>query len=145
MDEHKTHAKRGLKKGPGGLYSKPGALVLTALIIALGVVVGGSVLLRRGEQINKNGYQVVYMSSGQAYFGKLRNTSGDYLVIDTPYSAQDVKPDSETTAQSSTTLLKVSQQQYGPEDAMSLKSDQVLFWQNLRDDSKVAQAIKNEK
>lgn len=128
------------------LYGRPGVLMLTFAIIIIGGIAAYTFLLPRGERINSDGIQVVYMSSGQAYFGNLRNIDGPYLVLETPYTAQNVIPKSEESSsesqQSSTTLLKVSQQQYGPEDVMSLKSDQVLFWQNLRNDSKVVQAIK---
>ena len=117
----------------------PGAIVLTAVVIVIGALLAVNYLLPHGQRINGNGYQVVYMTSGQAYFGKLQNTEGDYLVLKSPYTAQDVKADEKTPAQ--TTLLKVSQQTYGPEDVMSLKSSQVLFWQNLRSDSKVTKAI----
>lgn len=131
------------RNSPTDFYRKPGALLITLLVILLGAIVAIAYLVPKGERVNNDGYQVVYMSTGQAYFGKLKNTTGNYLVLDTPYTAQDVKGEGENTAQTSTTLLKVSQQQYGPEETMSLKSDQVLFWQNLRDDSKVTQAIKN--
>lgn len=124
-------------------------VVVVLVLLALATV---SLLKPKTERIDTGKYQVVYMASGQAYFGKLRNTEGAYLVLDTPYTAQDVKPPTaegedaevETPAQSSTTLLKVSSQQYGPTETISLKSDQVLFWQNLRDDSKVSQAIKSD-
>ena len=125
-------------------YKHQGALMLSLAIIIAGSIFALLFLLPKGERINSGGYQVVYMSTGQAYFGKLKNTDGDYLVLSTPYTAQDVKGEGEN-AQSSTTLIKVSQQQYGPDEAMSLKSEQVLFWQNLRSDSKVSQAIKNTK
>lgn len=134
-----TKSSLGMKR----LYRKPGAFILTAAVILLGALAAVHFLLPGGERINNNGYQVVYMTTGQAYFGKLKNTGGEYLVLDTPYTAQDVKPEDEKSEQTSTTLVKVSQQQYGPEETMSLKSDQVLFWQNLRDDSKVAEAINN--
>lgn len=135
----RAKSSHGLKR----FYRKSGASILTAIVVVLGALVAVYFLLPQGERINNNGYQVVYMTTGQAYFGKLKNTGGSYLVLDTPYTAQDVKPEGEESIQTSTTLVKVSQQQYGPEEAMSLKSDQVLFWQNLRDDSKVAQAINN--
>lgn len=135
----KAKSSHGLKR----LYRKSGASILAAAVIMLGALVAVYFLLPQGERINNDGYQVVYMTSGQAYFGKLKNTSGGYLVLNTPYTAQDVKSEGEKSEQTSTTLVKVSQQQYGPEESMSLKSDQVLFWQNLRDDSKVAQAINN--
>lgn len=126
-------------------YKKPGAILVALTIALAGAFIAAYFFLPHGERINASGYQVVYMTSGQAYFGKLKNTTGDYLLLDTPYTAQDVSPEGEEDVQTSTTLVKVSQQQYGPTEAMSLKSDQVLFWQNLRDDSKVSQAIKNAK
>lgn len=131
--------------GPKSLYKKPGALVITLAVILLGVVLTVTFLLPKGQRIDTSGYQVVYMASGQSYFGKLQNTSGEYLVLRQPYSAQNVAVDSDNEKQSGeqTSLLKVSDQLYGPEDVISLKSDQVLFWQNLRSDSKVTQAIRN--
>lgn len=136
----KAHRKLRFIRHIRPLYNRPWAVSTAVLIVGIGAALSSVFLLPNGERINANGYQVVYMSTGQAYFGKLKNTSGDYLVLQTPYTAQDVKGEGED-AQPSTTLLKVSQQQYGPEETMSLKSDQVLFWQNLRDDSKVVQAI----
>lgn len=128
---------------PYSLYKKSGGLIITIVVIIAGAMLAAYFFLPKGERVNSSGYQVVYMTSGQAYFGKLKNTSGEYLVLTTPYTAQDVKPEGEEDVQTSTTLVKVSQQQYGPTEVMSLKSDQVLFWQNLRDDSKVTEAIKN--
>jgi hypothetical protein len=126
------------------LHKAPGVLLLMLGFVIIGGALAVLFFIPKGERIKSDGYQVVYMTSGQAYFGKLKNTSGDYMVLDTPYTAQDVKGEGEN-AQTSTTLVKVSQQQYGPEEAMSLKTDQVLFWQNLRSDSKVSQAINNAK
>lgn len=136
--------KSQLKNELGKVYAKPGALLATILLIIAGGLLAVMVLLPQGERINQSGYQVIYMTSGQAYFGKLQNTTGDYLTIKDPYTAQNVTPEGEkapTNQQASTTLLKVSQQAYGPEDVLSVNRDQVLFWQNLRSDSKVAKAI----
>lgn len=124
-------------------HKKPGALLLSAAVVLVGVVLAIMFFLPKGERIDADGYQVVHMTSGQTFFGKLQNTSGDYLVLKTPYTAQDAKA-TETDTQAQTTLLKVSQQAYGPQDALSLKSDQVLFWQNLREDSKVTKAIESK-
>jgi hypothetical protein len=139
----KQHSSSSLRE----FHRKPGALIVTAAIVVLGAFLGLALLLPHGQRIKSDGYQVVYMVSGQAYFGKLQNTGGDYLVLKTPYTAQSVTPASEKAPegkQASTTLVKVSQQTYGPEDVMSLKSDQVLFWQNLRSDSKVSKAIESK-
>lgn len=112
-------------------------------VVLLGFIAAGLWLLPHGQRIDSSKYQVVYLSSGQAYFGKLQNTGGDYLELRNPYVVQDVQqPTDSTKGQTNqTTLVKVSDQVYGPDDSMSLRSDNVLFWQNLREDSKVAQAI----
>lgn len=141
MSTHETSKQRNLPS----VRTLPGMFLIPAVVVLIGALLAGFFLLPKGERINTSGYQVVYMATGQAYFGQLQNTSGEYLRLKSPYSAQDVNSsDSENgDTKSSTTLLKVSRQQYGPEDMMSLKSEQVLFWQNLRDDSKVVQAIKS--
>jgi hypothetical protein len=140
----KDSEKRPTTYGIKEFYKHPGAVILTAAVLILGAFIALTFLLPQGQRINSGGYQVVYMSSGQVFFGKLQNPGGDYLVLKQPYTAQNVTPVGEAAPkdkQVSTTLLKVSQQTYGPEDVMSLKSDQVLFWQNLRADSKVTKAI----
>lgn len=131
------------KKRSRTLHKKPGTLIIAAVVVLLGAAAAVYFFLPKGERIDRSGYQVVYMVNGQAYFGKLQNTTGDYLVIKEPYSQQQVQSEGDNE-EAQTTLLKVSQQQYGPNEVMSLKSDQVLFWQNLRDDSKVATAIESD-
>jgi len=114
------------------------ALVLTIALVTLLVMKS-----QPAQQIESNKYQVVYLANGQAYFGKLQNTSGDFLVIKAPYIAQSVdSADTKTETSTQATLLKVTSQVYGPEDSIAVKASQVTFWQNLRDDSKVSQAIK---
>lgn len=112
-------------------------VVLVLALVAICVVSNMYV----AQQIDSSKYQVVYLSNGQAYFGKLQNTTGPYMVIKTPYMAQGVKSTDSELATATTTLLKVSSQVYGPDDSIAIKSSQVTFWQNLRDDSKVTKAI----
>lgn len=129
-------------------YKQLIAMGLVALIAALGVlffVVASAPALR----VDKSKYQVIYLANGQAYFGKLQNTRGEFLVVRTPYTMQSVQPTplnadeaQATTQDTSTTLVKVSGQVYGPEESIALRAEQVIFWQNLRDDSKVSQALK---
>lgn len=118
--------------------------------IIVGFVVGVAVIAAAAawaldytfaQKIERGGYQVVYLTNGQAYFGKLQNTKGEYLVMKQPYTAQSVAQGETGESTAATTLLKVSQQVYGPQESIAIKSDQVSFWQNLRSDSKVATAL----
>lgn len=127
-------------------YDRPGALILTAVIVFVGALIAWQLLLPKGEHINPDEYQIVVTTSGKTYFGKLRSATGDYLVLEHPYTTQAIasSSDNKQPDQSQTALLKLSQQIYGPEDVLSIKSEQVLFWQNLRPDSKVAKAIESK-
>ena len=95
------------------------------------------------QRIDTSKYQIIRLVNGQVYFGKLQNTSGEYLVMNAPHVAQSVK-DTATNAEETTALVRVKDQVYGPEDSIAIRADQVVFWQNLRDDSKVTQAIKSK-
>lgn len=141
-----------LRKGFSKLKSSKSSLVLAITAVVVSVV--GVVWLMQQlyqanlQRIDTSKYQVVYLVNGQAYFGKLQNTSGDFLVLKSPYIAQSVESVGEDTSKTAgstqTTILKVTDQVYGPDDSIAIKSSQVAFWQNLRDDSKVTQAIKSK-
>jgi len=95
---------------------------------------------RNDQAVLTDRYQIVYLLTGQVYFGKLQNTSGEYLTLTNVYMLQDQK-DSAADTDNTSNILQVSRQVYGPDDSMAIRADQVQFWQNLRPDSKVAQAI----
>jgi hypothetical protein len=123
-------------------------LLLTAAASVILIIAGLRALgIFAPQRIDGSKYQVVYLTNGQAYFGKLQNTTGDYLYVMMPYTAQSVTPNTaggneNSGTETTTTLLRVKDQVYGPEDSIAIRASQVAFWQNLRDDSKVAQAIK---
>ncbi|HCR55350.1 TPA: hypothetical protein DIV49_00090 [Candidatus Saccharibacteria bacterium] len=119
-------------------------VIPVALVVLLGFLAAWMWLIPHGQRIKTDGYQVVYLTNNQAYFGKLQNTEGSYLVIEGAYTAQEVQAPATSknkTPETQTTLVKVRDQVAGPEDSIAIRADQVLFWQNLRSDSKVSQAI----
>lgn len=116
-------------------------LAITTLAVLGGLLVAAHWYRHRNDQVvMSDRYQVVYLLSGQVYFGKLQNTSGSYLTLKNVYTLQS---ESSADAANETNILQVSRQVYGPEDSMAIRADQVQFWQNLRTDSKVAEAIQS--
>lgn len=113
-------------------------LLIVGLIVAVHMHVH-----RHDQSILADRYQVVYLVTGQIYFGKLQNASGTYLTLKNVFTLQNesdpASPAGDASSQSK--IIKVSQQVYGPDDSMAIRADQVQFWQNLRDDSKVTKAI----
>lgn len=113
-----------------------------ALVLVLATIAGIYAYRHRNDQrIMSDRYQVVYMLTGQIYFGKLQNTDGQYLTLKNVYVIQGAQGADAAKTNSETNIVQVSRQVYGPDDSMAIRADQVQFWQNLRTDSKVAEAI----
>ena len=102
---------------------------------------GGSV---KGKQ-----YQAVFLTNGQVYFGKLKNPDSAYVKLTDIYYLQvqqTVQPDQQkedANKQPNVSLAKLGSELHGPEDTMYISRDQILFWENLKEDGKATQAIKD--
>ena len=119
--------------------------ITTGSILVIGVAAWLLFCIPWGQQrILNDRYQAVYLTSGQIYFGKLQNSHGDFLTLKGPYIAQQ-KTDEDQATHAETSLVKVTQQVYGPDDSIALSANQVQFWQNLRADSKIVQTIESTK
>lgn len=152
MTEMKTEPEKKQKHSIVRIFHVRRQSLLVVSLLILGVV-GLFWLVQRVYQtslqrIDASKYQIVTLVTGQTYFGKLQNQTGDYVVLKSPYIEQTVpsqdKNEDGTTKTAQTTILKVKDMVYGPEDSIALKTSQIIFWQNLRDDSKVTQAIKTK-
>ncbi len=90
-------------------------------------------------------FQAVFLTNGQVYFGKLTKTDSSYVVLKNIYYLQvqqQVQPTDKTSSASpQVSLAKLGGELHGPEDVMYISRSQVLFWENLKTDGKVAQAI----
>jgi hypothetical protein len=125
-----------------------GAAFLVLLIAAL-VVVG--LLLYKSQStpgIDGSKYQAVFMTNGQVYFGKLKALSDQYMQLsDIFYLQTTTKSDSENLqdtaddAETDVQLIKLGNEVHGPEDQMVIAKDQILFFENLKTDGKVAKSI----
>jgi hypothetical protein len=132
---------KGIKIGSGGddSASKGGGLFGTTTTDNL--------------KIDQGKYQAVFLSNGQVYFGKIANHEGNYVELDDIYYLQ-VKPvlqqgdnsnsnDNKNPQEQKTeiSLVKLGNELHGPLDRMMINRDQVVFIEDLKDDSKVTDAI----
>lgn len=93
--------------------------------------------------IDAGKYQAVFTTNNQAYFGKLQRLSdGSYRLTNVYYLQQNgaaaQRPD---TSNQTPQLVKMGSELHGPDDAVVFPAGQVLFWENLKSDSKVTKAI----
>lgn len=123
-----------------------------AVVVVLLLVLGGWFAWSKmgGDSGVKSGqYQAVFLTNGQVYFGKVSDVNGGYVKLNDIYYLQvqqSVQPtDKNKTDQSQVSLAKLGSELHGPEDSMNINRDQVLFWENLKNDGKVVQAINSYK
>jgi hypothetical protein len=92
--------------------------------------------------ISTGEYQAVFLDNGQVYFGKLERPRGDfYLLTDVFYLQSGVAVDQTTNL----ALTKLGSEAHGPEDRMQINKEHVLFFEDMKEDSKVVQAIQQYK
>ncbi len=139
-----SHREPVEKKSPKGIIlSAIIALAVAALAVAAFIFFTGN---KTGETgINTSRYQAVFLVNGQIYFGKLQNfNDASFKLTDIYYPQAQTAGEEETTAQaqSGIQLIKLGDEVHGPESEMFISKDQILYYENLKTDSKVAELIK---
>lgn len=146
---HPSQSRRSNSRLPwligGGI-----ATVLVILVLAVGL---WSYMSNRANAIGaveSNHYQAVFLTNNQVYFGKIKSISGSTVKLTNIYylQASQTTPQNSNNPQQSQnnqnlSLVKLGSELHGPEDVMYVDRKQVLFWENLKDDGKVVQAIKS--
>ncbi|HVI69361.1 MAG TPA: hypothetical protein VM581_02790 [Magnetospirillaceae bacterium] len=97
------------------------------------------------DGVMRDRYQAVFLSNNQVYFGKVSNVNSDYVDLTDIYYLQvqqSVQPSDKNTNNPQVSLAKLGSELHGPEDRMRINRDQILFWENLKEDGKVVEAIK---
>lgn len=126
-------------------------VVLVSIAALVTIIFLGSrlAMATTGGAVKGKQYQAVFLTNGQVYFGKLKNPDSAYVKLTDIYYLQvqqTVQPDQQkedANKQPNVSLAKLGSELHGPEDTMYISRDQILFWENLKDDGKVAQAIKD--
>jgi hypothetical protein len=103
-----------------------------------------------------SGYQAVFLTNGQVYFGKISDQDSNTVTLKDIYYLQVIQPplqgqqqaEQQQAAQQQQpqiSLVKLGSELHGPVDEMHIYKSQILFYEDMKDDGKVAQAIKEYK
>jgi hypothetical protein len=123
------------------------------VVLAVGIawswwLFGRNAPYNENQNIDTNGFQAVFLTNGQVYFGKLADLNHKYVTITDIYYLQvqsntglQGSSSSGSNSNSQVSLAKLGSELHGPKDKMYIANDQMLFWENLKSDSKVVQAI----
>jgi hypothetical protein len=128
-------------------------IIVVIVILAIFVAAGFIILPRINNQKNNKVWQAVFLSNGQVYFGHLQNRNSQYPVLTEIYYLkvqQALQPEGNTntntnTNQTQLSLIKLGDELHGPQDKMIINKDQILFIEDLKDDSQVVKTILQNK
>lgn len=118
-----------------------GSILISAFVVK-------STLTSEVSTPDRSKYQAVFMTNGQVYFGKLTGVTSHYQTLTDVYYLQvqqDVQPAPAAGSDSTISLTKLGEELHGPTDKMNIAQDQILFWEDLKDESAVAKAIEQYK
>lgn len=87
-------------------------------------------------------YQAVFLDNGQVYFGKLDRSEEEFYTLTDVFYLQSGVTVTETA---NLALTKLGAEAHGPEDRMQVNVEHILFIEDMKDDSKVVQAIQQYK
>lgn len=107
-------------------------------------------LSKDDSSVSAKGWQAVFLTNGQVYFGRIVKQTNDTLDLKDIYYLQvtgqlQPAPDNQAAAQQQQqqlSLVKLGDELHGPKDYMIINRNQVLFTEELKEDSKVVDAIK---
>jgi hypothetical protein len=146
-DTPKKHSLKHLLLVPG----------LAVALLGCGYVLGNYAPVSSGgefSRVDTEKNQAVFLTNDQVYFGKIKDITDTAIVMEDIYYLQGAAQQDAATTQDTSpaqqqqtdmALTKLGNELHGPEDRMQINRDQVLFWENLKDDGKVSEAIKSYK
>lgn len=117
-------------------------ILVVAVLLFMGVSGNNKA---EGEYVDKSKYQAVFLNGGQVYFGKIKDLNSKFLSMGNIYYLrvnQQVQPNqSNNNAANDISLVKLGCELHGPQDNMVINREQIIFWENLKDDGQVAKAV----
>jgi hypothetical protein len=90
-------------------------------------------------------YKAVFMSNGQVYFGKVLDMDRKFMTLSDVYYLQVDNQNPANLSEPKMKLIKLGTELHGPKNEMHINQSNILFYEDLRDDSKIIQSIKDNK
>lgn len=144
--DHSGHSKK--RKGTGMLKMAVVSLLYACTILFVATIVYLATIRPQSQSkfVDTGRYQAVFLNGGQVYFGRITSLNNQFTRIADIYYLQvnqQVQPDQSnpSAASNNVSLVKLGCELHGPHDSMVINKDQIIFWENLKTDGKVAKAI----
>jgi hypothetical protein len=116
-------------------------LVLLLIIVVTGFA--SFIYNKRKIGVSNGTRQIVFLTNGQIYFGNLLTSQGDFVTLRDVYYPQAVdslRPDP-SGLKKKITLQRLDEEIYAPDGNLNINKSQILYYENMRSDSKINDAI----
>ncbi len=144
---HSNNSQSNRGKNKGKLF-KVGTVALlfsaAILLVALAASMYFGKPASESKYINKDQLQAVFLNGGQVYFGRIKTLNDNIMRVSDIYYlqvSQQVQPGEEGQQNNNVSLVKLGCELHGPVDEMVINRDHIIFWENLKDEGQVAQAV----
>lgn len=132
---------------PGWLRVSSFILLISTATLAVAAIVflamGGGP--NEDKYLDKNKLQAVFLNNGQIYFGKISTLNEKFARMTQIYYLRQnpvVQPEGKQQQNQSTLeLVKLGCEVHGPDDEMIISREQISYWENLKNDSLMAQKV----
>jgi hypothetical protein len=147
VNRNQSNSSKGARIG-GVIMLFSITVLLVALIASL--IFGNPAKSGNSEfrNVDASKLQAVFLNGGQVYFGKINSLNPQFMRMSDIYYLrvnQQVQPGQTQPADDGISLVKLGCELHGPTDSMVINREQVIFWENLKEDGQVAKAVKEFK
>ncbi len=135
--------KAGHKRSRDWMKGTFGIMLVSLTIIVLGTVYLLHSNPSEAKYVNGKTMQAVFLQNGQVYFGHIKSVSQKYVDLQNIFYLNNPSSGTNSTSTNTTSLslVKLGCELHGPADRMIINQAQVLYWENIRADGKVAKAV----
>ena len=100
----------------------------------------------QSQYLDDTKYQAVFLNIGQVYFGKITTINDKFMVLNSVFyvncNTGNGSNNCQQNGNNTYTLYKLGiNELHAPQDQMVINQSQVAYWENIKDSSKVVQAI----
>ncbi len=120
------------------LYS---VLLISGAILIVSIIIGAVFGPKKpeAELVKKDRYQAIFLTGGQVYFGRIDSMNAKYMRLTSIFylrTSPQVQPNgTDNAAASAPELVPLGCELHRPQNEMQINRDQIIFWENLQDES----------
>jgi hypothetical protein len=119
------------------------SVLIGAVLLLIATLYATGFLGASFPSVPRGSWQAVFLTNNQVYFGHVRAAAGEYVLLTDVFYLRVSQPLQQEAPNPPPLieLVKLGGELHGPEDAMYIPKNAILFFENMKPDSPVVQEI----